>query len=111
MPELLRAFFRFVYMRSNRLLNNARSSSPSTSNSSSGMDTRQDKENCLEDMLALVLEPDTRTRLWGSVGFSIFARTPRSNSDNLILENSLSTMRVSYFSDSRMASTFPLHTV
>jgi hypothetical protein len=54
---------RFVYMRSNRLLNNARSSSPSTSNSSSGMDTRKDKENCLEDMLALVLEQDTRARL------------------------------------------------
>jgi hypothetical protein len=27
------------------------------------MDTRKDKEKCLEDMLALVLEPDTRARL------------------------------------------------
>jgi hypothetical protein len=44
-PELLRAFFRFVYMRSNRLLSNARSSSPNTLNSSSGMDTRQTKKN------------------------------------------------------------------
>jgi hypothetical protein len=26
-------------------------------------------------MLALVLEPYTRARLWGSVGFSIFAHT------------------------------------
>jgi hypothetical protein len=111
MPELLRAFFRFVYMRSNCLLNNARSSSLSTLNFSSGIDTRKDKENCLEDMLALVLEPDTRARLWGSVGFSIFARTPRSTSDDLSLENSSSIVRVSYFSDSRMASTFPLHTV
>jgi hypothetical protein len=109
MPELLRAFFQSVYMCSNRLLNNARSSSPSTSNSSSGMDTRQDKENCLEDMLELVLEPHTRARLWGLVRFLIFARTPRSTSDNLSFENSSSTIRVSYFSDSRMASTFPLH--
>jgi hypothetical protein len=31
------------------------------------MDTRQDKEKCLKDMLALVLEPDTRARLWGSM--------------------------------------------
>jgi hypothetical protein len=62
-------------------------------------------------MLALVLEPDTRARLWGSVGFSIFACTPRSTSDDLSLENSSSTMRVSYFFDYRMASTFPLHTV
>jgi hypothetical protein len=62
-PVLLRAFFRFVYMRSNRLLNNVRSSSRSMSNSLSRMDTRQDKENCLEDMLALVLEPNTRARL------------------------------------------------
>jgi hypothetical protein len=27
------------------------------------IDTRQDKEKCLEDMLPLVLEPDTRARL------------------------------------------------
>jgi hypothetical protein len=26
------------------------------------MDTRQDKEKCLEDMLALVPEPDTRVK-------------------------------------------------
>jgi hypothetical protein len=53
--ELLRAFFQFVYMRSNCLLSNARSSSLNTSNSSSGMDTRQDKESCVEDMLVLTL--------------------------------------------------------
>jgi hypothetical protein len=100
-----------VYMRSNRLLSNVRSSSPTMSNSSSAMGTRQDKENCLEDMLALVLEPDTRARLRGSVGFSIFPRTPWSASDDLSLENSSSTVRVSYFSDARKASTFPLHMV
>jgi hypothetical protein len=75
------------------------------------MDTRQDKEKCLEDIIVLVLEPDMRAILWGSVGFSIFAHTPRSTSDNLSLENNSSIVRVSYFSDSRMASTFSLHTV
>jgi hypothetical protein len=35
---------------SNRLLNNMRSSSPNTSNSSSGIDIRADKETCLEGM-------------------------------------------------------------
>jgi hypothetical protein len=47
----------------------------------------------------------------GSVGFSIFAHTPRSTSDDLSLKNSSSTVWVSYFSDSRMASTFPLHMI
>jgi hypothetical protein len=37
--------------------------------------------------------------------------TPRSTSEDLSLENSSSTARVSYISDSRMASTFPLYTV
>jgi hypothetical protein len=73
------------------------------------MDTKQDKEKCLEDMLALVLEPDKRARLRGSVGFSIFARIPRSTSDDELGEQLVH--RVSYFSDSRMASTFPPHTV
>jgi hypothetical protein len=49
-----------MYMRSNRLLNNARSSFLNTSNSSFVVNTRQDKENCLEDMLALVLGPEMR---------------------------------------------------
>jgi hypothetical protein len=58
MPDLLRAFFWFVYVHSNRLLSNARSSSPSTSNSSCDTDTRQDKKKCLEDILVLVLDLD-----------------------------------------------------
>jgi hypothetical protein len=63
MLELLLAFFLFVYRRSNYLLSNTRSFRLSKSNFSSGMDTSQDKEKCLEDMLGLVLEPDTRDRL------------------------------------------------
>jgi hypothetical protein len=55
MPELLQVFFQFAYIYLNLLLSNARSSSPSTSNSSRGIDTRQDKENCLADWLVLVL--------------------------------------------------------
>jgi hypothetical protein len=75
------------------------------------MDTREDKEYILEDSLALVVELEMRARLWGLVRFSILARTPRSTSDDLSLENSSSTVRVSYFSNSRIASTFSLHTV
>jgi hypothetical protein len=41
----------------NLLDNSARSSSPSTSESSSAKETREDKEYILEDGLALVLEP------------------------------------------------------
>jgi hypothetical protein len=61
--EFLLELIRFSYILSNLLDKSARSSSPNTSKSSSGKDTREDKEKCLEDMLALVLEPDTRARL------------------------------------------------
>jgi hypothetical protein len=49
----------------NLLVSNASSSSPSTSNSSSGIDIKEDKENILVDglVLALPFEPLTRARL------------------------------------------------
>jgi hypothetical protein len=58
-------FTRFSCSLSNRLVGNASSSSPSTSNSSSGIDIREDKENILVDGLALVFpfEPPMRVRL------------------------------------------------
>jgi hypothetical protein len=67
----------------------------------------------LEDALVLDLAtlPPTRTRLWESVGLSRQAVKPRSTSADLSLENSSFTIRVVYFSDSRMASTFPSYTV
>jgi hypothetical protein len=48
-----------------RLVRSANSSSPSTSNSSSGIDIKEDKENILVDGLALVFpfEPPMRARL------------------------------------------------
>jgi hypothetical protein len=54
--EFLLEHIRFSCSLSNLLDNNARSSSPSTSKSLSGKDTREDKEYILEDGLALVLE-------------------------------------------------------
>jgi hypothetical protein len=109
--EFLLKFSRFSCILLNHLDSSARSTLPNTSKSSSGMDTREDKEYILEDSLALVVELEMRARLWGLVRFSILARTPRSTSDDLSLENSSSTVRVSYFSNSRIASTFSLHTI
>jgi hypothetical protein len=57
-------------------------------------------------VLVLAHEPPTRTRLWESVGLSWPAVIPRSNSAHLSLENNSFTVRVSYFSDSRIALTF-----
>jgi hypothetical protein len=50
---------------SNRLVNNAISSSPSTSNSSSGKDIKEDNENIVVDGLVLdfPFEPLVRARL------------------------------------------------
>jgi hypothetical protein len=49
----------------NLLVSNASSSSPSTLNSSSGIDIKEDKENILVDglVLAFPFEPPTRARL------------------------------------------------
>jgi hypothetical protein len=46
-------FTQFSCILSNRLVSNASSSSQSTSNSSSGTDIKEDKENILVDGLAL----------------------------------------------------------
>jgi hypothetical protein len=58
-------FTRFSCSLSNLLVSNANSSSPSTSNSSSTIDIKEDKENILVDGLALVFpfEPPMRARL------------------------------------------------
>jgi hypothetical protein len=73
-------------------------------NSSSGKYIKEDIEHFLEDGLALVLAPEplTRARLCESVGLSILVVTPRSTSTDLSLENSSSTVRVSYVLDSKM---------
>jgi hypothetical protein len=70
---------------SNRLVSNTSLSSPSTSNSSSGKDIKEDKEYILEDALALDLTtlPPTRARLWESIGLSRRAVKPRSTSADL----------------------------
>jgi hypothetical protein len=47
-------FTRFSCSLSNLLVSNASSSSPSTSNSSSGIDIKEDKENILVDGLVFV---------------------------------------------------------
>jgi hypothetical protein len=64
-PVFLLMFTRFSCSLSNRLVSNASSSSPSTSNSSSGIDIKEDKENILVDGLALVFpfEPPMRAIL------------------------------------------------
>jgi hypothetical protein len=58
-------FTRFSCSLSNLLVSNANSSSPSTSNSSSGIDIKEDKENILVDglVLAFPFEPPMRARL------------------------------------------------
>jgi hypothetical protein len=58
-------FTRFSCSLSNLLVSNTNSSSPSTSNSSSGIDIKEDKENILVDglVLAFPFEPPTRARL------------------------------------------------
>jgi hypothetical protein len=58
-------FTQFSCNLSNLLVSYASSSSPSTSNSSSGIDIKEDKENILVDGLALVFpfEPPMRARL------------------------------------------------
>jgi hypothetical protein len=58
-------FTRFSCSLSNRLVSNTSSSSPSTSNSSSGMDIKENKENILVDGLALAFpfKPLMRARL------------------------------------------------
>jgi hypothetical protein len=58
-------FTRFSCNLSNHLVSNANLSSPSTSNSTSGIDIKEDKENILVDGLALVFpfEPPMRVRL------------------------------------------------
>jgi hypothetical protein len=58
-------FTRFSRILSNRLVSSASSSSPSTSNSLSGKDIKEDKENILMDGLALdfPFEPPMRARL------------------------------------------------
>jgi hypothetical protein len=58
-------------------------------------------------VLDLAPEPPTRARLWESIGLSRRAITPRSTLAYLSLENSSFTVRVSYFSDSRMALAYP----
>jgi hypothetical protein len=65
-------FTQFSCSLSNRQVSNANLSSPSTSNSSSGKDIKEDKEDILEDVLALYLAtlPPMRARLWDSVGLS-----------------------------------------
>jgi hypothetical protein len=50
--EFLLEFTRFSCILSNRLVSNATLSCPSTSNSSSGKDIKEDKENILVDGLA-----------------------------------------------------------
>jgi hypothetical protein len=57
-------------------------------------------------MLAFPFEPPTRARLWESVGPSSLAVMPLSTSADLSFENSSFTVRVSYFSNSAMASNF-----
>jgi hypothetical protein len=61
----LLVFTRFSCILSNHLVSNASSSSPSTWNSSSGKDIKEDKENILVDELALdfPFEPPMRARL------------------------------------------------
>jgi hypothetical protein len=83
------------------------------SNFSSGKVIKEDREYILEDVLVLDLAPlpSTRARLWELVGLSRWAVKPRSTSADLSLENSSFTVSVVYFSDSRMASTFPSHMV
>jgi hypothetical protein len=63
--EFLLEFTRFLCSLSNRLVRSASSSSPSTSNSSSGIDIKEDKENVLVDGLALdfPFKPPMRARL------------------------------------------------
>jgi hypothetical protein len=102
-------FTRFSGSLSNLLVSSSSSSSPSTSNYSSGIDIKKDKENILVDglVLAYPFEPPTRARLWGSVGPSSLAVMPLSTSVDLSFENSSFTVKVSYFSDSTMASNFP----
>jgi hypothetical protein len=58
-------FTRFSCSLSNLLISNASSSYPSTSNSSSGVDIKEDKENMLVYglVLAFPFEPPTRARL------------------------------------------------
>jgi hypothetical protein len=51
--EFLLEFTRFSCILSNRLVSNASSSSPTTSNSSSGKDIKEDKENILVGGLEL----------------------------------------------------------
>jgi hypothetical protein len=106
-------FTRFSCSLSNRLVRSDSLSSPSTSNSSSGIDIKEDKENILVDglVLAFPFEPPTKARLWESVGPSSLAVMPLSTSADLSFENSSFTVRVSYFSDSTMASNFPPHIV
>jgi hypothetical protein len=106
-------FTRFSCSLSNRLVRSTSSFSPSTLNSSSGIDIKEDKENILVDglVLAFPFEPPTRERLWESVGPSSLAVMQLSTSTNLSFENSSFTVRVSYFSDSTMASKFPPHIV
>jgi hypothetical protein len=58
-------------------------------------------------MRAFPFEPPTRARLWELVGPSSLAVMPLSTSADLSFENSLFTVRVSYFFDSTMASNFP----
>jgi hypothetical protein len=62
----LEACTRFSCSLSNLLVNNASSCSPSTLNSSSGIDIKEDKENIRVDglVLAFPFEPLTRARLW-----------------------------------------------
>jgi hypothetical protein len=64
-PRVLLMFTRFSCNLLNCLVSNASSSSPSTSNSSSGIDIKEDMENILVDGLALVFpfEPPMRSRL------------------------------------------------
>jgi hypothetical protein len=86
-------FSQFSCSLSNLLVSNAGSSSPSTSNFSSGIyikEDEEDKENILVDGLLLdfPFEPLTRARLWESVRPSILAVMPLSTSADLSFENS-----------------------
>jgi hypothetical protein len=72
-------------------------------------DIKEEKENILMDglVLAFPFEPPTRARLLESVGPSSLAVMPLSTSADLSFENRSFTVRVSYFSDSTIASNFP----
>jgi hypothetical protein len=106
-PRVLLMFTRFSCSLSNLLVNYASSSSPSTSNSSSDIDIKEDKENILVDELALAF-PFEPMRV--SQALDLGCQAPIHLS-RLELREQLVPVRVSYFFDSTMASNFPPQTI